>query len=178
MRRQRPSNRTRGLAQAVVVAVLVVLAAVACNGDGTSPAGGSPAPDASPSPEASPSEASPSPDASPSADATATPSIPPGSGRQPIDAITSYIAANGLDGQELSVTTREDCDPQGPLATPGVTSTLALGQFCIIAKDLELEKAVTIVLDLPDTGETWEMKLEFDAETSLWEVKEVDKTSG
>lgn len=157
MRTQRPSNHALKLALATLA--LVALAAVACNGDDSSPASGSPSPDASP-------------------DATVISTVTPGSGPQPIEAITSHIEANGLDGQKLSSTTRTDCPVEEALGTPGVTSTLALGQFCIIVKDVEIQKAMTVILELPDTGETWEMKLEFEADVSLWKIKDIDKISG
>jgi hypothetical protein len=153
MRTERPSNHALKLALATLA--LVALAAAACSGNNSSPASGSPSPGAS-----------------------VVASVTPGSGVQPITAITSYISANGLDGQQLSPTTRSDCPVQEELATPGVSSTLAVGQFCLIAKDVEPEKAMTIVLQLPDTGESWEMKLEYNADVSLWEIKDVNKVNG
>ena len=143
------------------------MAAVACNGDDSSPASGSPSP-----------EASPNANATVTVTPIVTPIVTPGSGIQPVQAIITYIEANGLDGHQLDLASAADCPIQEMLATPDVTSVLVLGQFCLTAKGVEPQRATTIVLELPDTGEMWEMKLEFDADVSLWKVKDVDKVSG
>jgi hypothetical protein len=156
MQTQHLNNRTLKLFLTAVA--LVALAAVACNGDDSSPAGGSPSPDASPNP-------------------AFTPVITPGSGLTAAQAVGTYIDANGLDGHQLDWTRQEECPLEEVIGTPGVESRLYMAQFCLTPMNVVPEKTMTIVVDLPDTGETWEMKLEFDADISLWKVKEVDKVS-
>ena len=164
---QRLNNRTLMLALAGVA--LVALAAVACNGDDSRQ------PDASPNASATPS-GSPSPDASPGA--TVAPVVTPGSGPTPVQAVATYIDDDGLDGHRLDLTKQAECPLEAVIETPTVTSRISLGQFCLTAMNVVPEKAMTIVLDLPETGDTWEMKLEFDADVSLWKVKDVDPVSG
>jgi hypothetical protein len=52
-------------------------------------------------------------------------------------------------------------------ATVGVASSPVWGHFSLIPKDVEPENAMTIVVGLPDNGETSEMKLEFGTDVSL-----------
>ena len=156
MQRRCLNNRALGLALAVLA--LVALAVAACNGD-SSPDGGSPSPGASP-----------------------TAAITPGSGTSPAQAVATYIDANTLDGYELDLSKQTEC-PLEPAqtvvaGTPTIVSRVGLGQFCLAAKDWEPDKAITVIVDLPDSGESWEMKLEFDSETSLWTLKDVKKVSG
>ena len=160
MRTQRLNNHPLKLALAALA--LVALAAVACNGDDSSPVGGSPSPDASPN-------------------AAFTPVITPGSGDSPAVAVASYIDANSLDGHELDLSRETEC-PLEPVqtvtaGTPTIVSRIGLGQFCLASKDFVPDKAITIIVDLPDTGERWEMKLEFDSEVSLWKIEDVKKVS-
>jgi hypothetical protein len=149
---QRPSNRLFWVTLAAVA--LLTAGAVACNGDDSS---GDP----------------PSPAGSPGA-TTVTTTPTPGTGVQPINAILSYLQANSLDGHELDLDTETDCS-RDTLATPGVTSTVNLGQFCLTSKDVVPQESLTTIIQLPDTGETWEVKLEFDADVSLWMIKDIDK---
>ena len=160
MRRQCLNNRALGLALAVLA--LVALAVAACNGD-SSPDGGSPSPGTTPN-------------------GGLTPVITPGSGASPAQAVGTYIDANTLDGYELDLSKQTEC-PLEPAqtvvaGTPTIVSRVGLGQFCLAAKDWEPDKAITVIVDLPDSGESWEMKLEFDSETSLWTLKHVKKISG
>lgn len=157
----------------VAALAVVALAAVACDGGGDSPS-------------------SPTP-------AGATPVITPGSGISPAQAVGTYISAKGLDGHELELNTLADCPleetpdtatPEGtpsdepasptPTSTPQIqlVSRAALGQFCLTIEDLQLEDSVTVIVELPDTGETWDMKLEWDSDASVWQVKDVEKVSG
>jgi len=159
MGRQRLKNHTLKLALA---GVAITLAAVACNGDDSSPTDGSPSPDASPN-------------------AAFTPVITPGSGDSPVVAVASYIDANSLDGHELDLSRETEC-PLEPVqtvtaGTPTIVSRVGLGQFCLASKDWEPDKAITVIVDLPDTGESWEMKLEFEADVSMWKIKDIAKVS-
>ena len=138
------------------------MAAVACNGDDSSPVGGSPSPDASPN-------------------GAVTPGVTPGSGDTPIVALGTYIDAGSLDGHQMDLSKQTEC-PLEPVQTviaetPTILSRLSMGQFCIASKDWEPDKAITLIVDLPDTGEAWEMKLEFDPEVSLWKIEDVKKVS-
>jgi hypothetical protein len=164
MRTQRLNNHPLKLALAALT--LVALAAVACNGDDSSPADGSPSSNASPSPDGSPT-------------AAVTPIITPGTGEV---AVGSLIEVNGLDGHRLDTSRVADCPAEAiqtvVAGTPTIESRLALNQFCIAAKDFEFDKAITVIVDLPDTGEVWEMELEFDADLALWKVQDVKKVSG
>jgi hypothetical protein len=161
---------------AVALVALAALAAIACNDDDSSPANGSPSPDASPdaSPNASPDA---SPDASPSA--TTTGAITPVSGPLPIHAIINYLQNNGLDEHKLDLDLTEQtvCPSSAQLETPEATSTLTLGQFCLIFIGADPEMVITIV-ELPDTDTAWEMNLEPDADASQWKVTDVDKIRG
>ena len=164
MRRQHLNNHA--LAAAVIVAILAV-AAMACGGD-----------------DASPSDATPS-DGSPTSDATVTSVITPGAGANPVLAVGTYVFEHGLDGHELSQDPEEhaECPPGGAVittvpGTPTLVPRIFLGQFCLTPQDAAPESETTIILDLPDTGEAWEFKLEFDSEDSQWKVTDVDKISG
>ncbi len=142
---------------------LATLATVACNGDESSPADGSPSDGASPT-------------------TTFTPIVTPGSGATPIQAVGTYIDANSLDGHPLDLSRNAEC-PLEPVqtvvaGTPTILSRLGLGQFCLAAKDYEPDKAITVIVDLPDTGESWEMKLEFQGDSSLWTIEDINKTRG
>jgi hypothetical protein len=143
----------------LVAVAFVALAAIACNG---SPANGG----------------SPSTEASPVAGQTPLVKPSPGSGYEPIQAILSYGETTGFDGLRLDANVQTDCPLTDLLGTPGVASTMALGQFCVVFKDVAYQKATTAVLQLPDTGESWEMKLELDSEDSLWKVTSVNKVGG
>lgn len=137
----------------------VALAAVACNGDDSPPDSGSPSADTSPGV-----------------------AVTPGSGATPAVAVGTYIDAGRLDGHQLDLSRQTEC-PLGPVqtvtaGTPTIISRIGLGQFCLATKDWEPDKAITIIVDLPDTGEAWEMKLEFDSNVSLWNVRDVEKISG
>lgn len=163
MRSQNSNNRLFWLALAA--GFLLVLGAAACDGDDSSPSG-------PPSPVGSPE---------------ITPVVTPGSGLSPIQAVGTYISANGLDGHplDLSPEARADCPLEEATAVPSpVPGTLTpvtrlfLGQFCISLRDYEAEKSTTVVVELPGTDEVWEMKLEFDSDLALWKVHDVDKTSG
>lgn len=151
MRTQRLNNHPLKLALAVLA--LVALAAVACNGDDSSPA-----------------------DGSPSAAVTA------GSGDSPILAVATYIDSGHLDGHQLDINRKAECSLEPvqtvTAGTPTTLSRLYLAQFCLTSEDWFPDKATTIIVDLPDTGESWEMKLELDSEVSLWKVKDVKKVSG
>jgi hypothetical protein len=161
MRTQRLNNHPLKLALAALT--LVALAAVACNGDDSSPADGSPSPDGSPT-------------------SAFTPVVTPGTGEVPLQAVGNYIEIYGLDGHRLDTSRVADCPAEAiqtvVAGTPTIVSRLALNQFCLAAKDFEPDKAITVIVDLPDTGKSWEMKLEFDSEVSLWEIKDVKKVSG
>lgn len=155
----------------VAAVAVVALAAVACDGSGS---GGSPSPDASPG--------------------GATSVITPGSGTSPAQAVGTYIITNGLDGHKLDLNTLADCpledapvtpelgetpsDEPTPSGTVQQVSRASLSQFCLTLIDFLPEESVTIFVDLPETGEVWTMKLEFDSDDSLWKVKDVDKVSG
>ncbi len=160
MRTQRLNSHMPKLAVAWVA--LVTLAAVACNGDESSPVSGSPSPGASPV-------------------ADVTPVVTPGSGADPIQAVATYIDVIGLDGHRLDNSRQAEC-PLEPVqtvtaGTPITMSTLYLAQFCLTSQDWQPEEATTIIVDLPDTGEAWEMKLELDSEVSLWKVEDINKVS-
>ena len=133
-------NRTLALALAALA--LVALAAVACNGDDSSPADGSPS-------------------------ATVT----PGSGDTPGVAVGTYIDAGRLDGHQLDIDRKTKCPLESvqtvTAGKPTIGSRVSLAQFCLASMDFVPDKSITILVDLPDTGESWEMKLEFDSEVSL-----------
>jgi hypothetical protein len=165
MRRTRLNSHTLKLA--LVGAALVTLAAVACNGDDSSPVDGSPSPGASPDGAVTP---------------VVTRAITPGSGNSPAEAVGTYIDANALDGHQLDLSRETEC-PLEPVqtivaGTPTIVSRIGLGQFCLASKDWEPDKAITVIVDLPDTAESWEMKLEFDADSALWTIQDVEKTRG
>ena len=152
MQTQRLKSQMPTLALAALA--LVALAAVACNGNGD---------------DSSPADGSPST------------TVTPGSGDSPAVAVGTYIDANGLDGHKLDLSRQAEC-PLEPVqtviaGTPTILSRLFMGQFCLASKDWEPDKAITIIVDLPDTGERWEMKLEFDSEVSLWNLLDVKKVS-
>ncbi len=154
MRIERLKNRTLHLALTAVA--LVALAAVACNGNG----GGD-------RDDSSPTDGSP------------TTNVTPGTGDTPGMAAGTYIQDIGLDGHFLDLSRQVEC-PLEPVQTvvagnPTIISRIALGQFCLSTKVPEADKALTFLAQLPDTGETWEMNLEFDDEVSLWKVKDVKK---
>ncbi len=148
---------------ALTALALVALAAVACNGDDSSPADGSPSPDSSPT-------------------ASVTPVITPGTGESPLQAVGTLIEVNGLDGHRLDASRVAECPVEAiqtvVAGTPTIVSRLALNQFCLAAKDYEPDKAITVIADLPDTGEVWEMELEFDPDLALWKIQDVKKVSG
>lgn len=165
MRRKHLNSHTLKLALAGVA--LLTLAAVACNGDDSSPLDGSPTPGASPDGGVTP---------------VVTRAITPGSGNSPAEAIGTYIDANRLEGHPLDLSRQTEC-PIEPVqtvvaGTPTIVSRIGLGQFCIASKDWEPDKAITAIIDLPDTAESWEIKLEFDADSALWTIQDVEKTRG
>lgn len=151
---------------ALVALALMALAAVACNGDDSSPTGGSPSPHTSPEPSPG----------------TVTPDVTADAGETPAQAVATYIDTVGLDGQQLDLSRMADCPKDAVQTvvaeTPTVVSRIALAQFCLALKNWEPDKAVTIIVDLPDSGESWEMRLEFDSDVSLWKIEDVKKVSG
>lgn len=163
MRRQHPSNHALKLTLAALA--LLGLTAVACNGDNSSPANGSP----------SPASGSPSPATSP----VATPpgGFTPGTGYSPIQAVGTLLQLEGLEGHQIDASRLADCPVEEIIGTPDLVGRFAVAQFCMIVKDLVPDESVTIILDLPDTGDTWDVRLEYDADTLLWEIKTLEKIS-
>ena len=106
----------------------------------------------------------------------------PSAGDTPIMAVANYIDSGHLDGYQLDINREADCtlEPVQTVTagTPTTASRLYLAQFCLTSEDWFPDKATTIIVDLPDTGESWEIKLELDSEVSLWKVKDVKKVSG
>ena len=148
---------------ALAALTLMAVMAVACNGDDSEPDGGSPSPVGSPRP-------------------SPNPSVTPGVGDSPAVAVGRYIDAYGLDGHQLDLSQEAQCPLEAvqtvTAGTATITSTIAMGQFCLASKDWVPDKAITVIIILPGTDEAWEMKLDFDNEISLWKVKDVEKTSG
>jgi hypothetical protein len=160
MQTQRSNSNPLWLALAVVA--LLAAGAAACDGDDSTVD--------SPSPVGSPG---------------ITPVVTPGSGVSPIQAVGTYVATNGLDGHALDLAPEAQANCPIVEATPTSTDTpgtptpvsrLFLGQFCITISDFEVEESATALVELPDTDEAWQMKLEFDNDDALWKVKDVDKT--
>lgn len=131
---------------------LVAVAAVACDGGDSSSPGDSASPQASP---------------------IGT----PGTGAVPIQAVLSYIEAEILDGQAIDTTRKADCPLEETAVAGEVNSRLSAGQFCLTTKDFVPDQSLTIIAELTDTGETWDMSLEFDSEAALWIVTDVEKIS-
>ena len=160
MRTQRLSTQISRLALAALA--LVALTAMACNGDDSEPVDGSPSPADSPRP-------------------SPNPSVTPGAGDTPVTAVGTYIDTIGLDGNHLDLSSETECplsEVQTVVAgTPTLISRISLYQYCLASKDWEPDKAITVIVDLPGSGESWEMKLDFDAEVSLWTVKDVSKVN-
>jgi hypothetical protein len=158
---------------ALTALAFVVLAAAACNGD-NSPSGD----------DSTPAGGSPSPEASP--DVAVTPIITPGLGHSPTQAVGTYVAINGIDGHQLDTSgVVADCPMVEPTVTtspiagpPEMVSSIFLGQFCISIREYEAETSATAIVELPTTDESWEMMLEFDREVNLWKVEDVEKVSG
>ncbi len=161
MRRHNLRSGTFLLALAAL-SVLVV-ATIACDGNGDG--GDSDTPGATPRP---------------------TSVVTPGVGATPIQAVGTYINVNGLDGNDLNTGIQADCplnEPPEPGETPtpdplpGVSSRASLGQFCLTPRDLQAETSVVVAVELTTTGEVWDMFLRFKSDDRMWEVSDVQKVS-
>lgn len=143
----------RGLALLLAAAggLLLLAAAAACGGDS-----GPEAPEGTPG-------------------AAVTPTLTPGVGRSPIQALGGLINLRGLEGYRLNLDEMAECPIEDVIETPGVSARVSLGQFCLTVKNVNLETGGTIVIELPETGEVWEATLT--VEDGIWRVTDIEKVS-
>lgn len=153
---QRLSDYQLKIALIGAAALVMILALAACNSDGPDRSG------------------PPGPDE--------TQVFEPGFGAGPVHALATYLDANDLDGHTLQTGMLADCMIRDFTRTP-VTGTppamarVALGQFCIDVRDLVHDESARLVIQLPDTGETWEAAVRWDADGFRWELTDINRIS-
>jgi len=104
-----------------------------------------------------------SPESSPSVSSPNLPAI----GEPAVEALLRYLRDTGLDGKKGDLTDPIDCvmaDDAG-----------ADGEFCVVVDAGHYAPALAILfVTRPESGDAWQIHVDLDVESSVWEITEVD----
>ncbi len=130
----------------VAFALILALFALACAGDG-GPETATPRDGGSPVPVPSPN-------------------LPP-LGEPAVEMLRLYLRDTGLDGSRGELTDPIDCDVAEAVG--------ADGKFCIVVDAGHYAPALAIIfITRTDTGDSWQVHVDLDARSSVWEVTDID----
>ena len=148
------------LMTAALLAACAVLLGVACGDDDD---GGA---------TANPSD---TPSASETAQVTA-PAPSPGTGPNPLQAMGTYLIANGVDGIALDTQILLTCTLDDiPGGVEAVSSIANIGQFCFTLRAFIFETSAIGFLFIPGEDQAWDVDLTFEEPT--WTVGDIRAVS-